>query len=172
MWRQASLPDVEGGHPCRPEKSLVRFVPCKHLNAPRYACGFFRRAGKPGSTAGRDARRHVAQAPTACSHFQLVSTNMSRRRRWGWYSHVVVCLGFTPYVRAIPPAGAAGSRNGTGTGARVCDPQQLSPAQRTQKYQNVSPFGHCCGSQSRAPFALGGRSGGDVFATKLLASAK
>ena len=52
-WRQASLPDVEGAHPCRPERGGRILPRCQRFRSVRLAGGFFRRAGSPGSTAGR-----------------------------------------------------------------------------------------------------------------------
>ncbi len=38
---------------------MKSFGSCEYSRALLFACGFFRRAGKPGSTAGKDARRYI-----------------------------------------------------------------------------------------------------------------
>jgi hypothetical protein len=57
-WRQASLPDVEGGIPAARKERRVGRGRWRDSVRVFYPCGFFRRAGKPGSTAGSDARRY------------------------------------------------------------------------------------------------------------------
>ena len=54
-WSQASLPDVEGGIPAARIKTwpCLKFYEVCQMRVFVYAHGFFRRAGKPGSTAGR-----------------------------------------------------------------------------------------------------------------------
>jgi hypothetical protein len=65
-WRRASLPAVEGWHPCRPDETLEIQDDSRTWTAYRCACGSFRRAGKPGSTAGTDARRAIPQGAVFC----------------------------------------------------------------------------------------------------------
>jgi hypothetical protein len=47
------LPDVEGEHPCRPERGGRILPRCQRFGGVWLAGGFFRRAGSHGSTAGR-----------------------------------------------------------------------------------------------------------------------
>jgi hypothetical protein len=58
-WRQSFVPDVEDGIPAA-RNHEGRFTPRENFNAFRLALGSFRRAGKPGSTAGKDARRYYS----------------------------------------------------------------------------------------------------------------
>ena len=60
LWRQPSLVAVEGEHLAARNRRGSRE---EHKGFPGalLCVSFFRRAGKPGSTAGKDARRYIAR---------------------------------------------------------------------------------------------------------------
>src|ERR1019366_6160771 len=60
MWRQASLPDVEGGIPAARKKTYERSTSFK-ITATVVFRRFVPPGWKPGSTAGKDACRYNAQ---------------------------------------------------------------------------------------------------------------
>jgi len=110
VWRQASLPDVEGGiRAARNERPGVD----KHWNCSARlvrSCVASRRAGKPGTTAGKDARRHTAASPPN-GHFDFgVRVNLLPVR----LSALLAAIGYLSFgVAVAAPAPVHLSEPGT-----------------------------------------------------------